>query len=214
MASRVLITAPTAAVVTPAEIRTMLGFGATDPSDDLLEAMIGAVVNTLDPAAGGWLGRALRPQTWELRLEGFCEDEIELPYPVLTELTSVKYDDSAGVEQTLIEGTDYRVFGLGGHGPAEIAPVYNRVWPTARYDEESVRIRYVAGYSGAAMPQAIKAAVALGVQNLRANTERSLYLAGEVIPGVRERRWVVSDAAGAAIERATAGLLGNYRVWG
>lgn len=210
-ASRHLITAPTADVVTAAAVRTMLGI--TD-ADDVVEALIGAVVATLDPSTGGWLGRALSPQTWELRLDRFPAAEIDLPYPPLTELTSVKYDDGAGDEQTLIEDTDYRVFGLGQFGKASVAPVYGGAWPSARSDVEAVRIRYVCGYAAADMPQTIKSAIALGVKQLQSTSERNLFLSRESVPGVLDRQWVVSDAAGAAVARAIDALLSTYRVWG
>lgn len=209
-ASRHLITAPTADVVTAAAVRTMLGIST---ADDIVEPLIAAVVATLDPSAGGWLGRALSPQTWELRLDCFPAAEIDLPYPPLTELTSIKYDDNSGDEQTLIEGTDYRVFGLGEFGKASVAPVYGGAWPSARSDIAAVRIRYVCGYAEADMPQPIKSAIALGVKQLQSTSERNLFLSRESIPGVRDRQWVVSDAAGAVVTRAIEGLLSTYRVW-
>lgn len=212
-ATRILITAPTADVVTVSELKTMLGI-TTDADNDLLEVMIKAVVNQLDPAAGGWLGRALRPQTWELRLSEFPSDCIHLPYPPVTSVTSVKYDDSDGVEQTLTVTTDYRVFGLSDHKGASVWPPYNDSWPSARYDKESVRVRYIAGYDGDAMPQPIKNAVALGIRMLRPLAEKDLYLSREEVPGVRTREWVVSENASKALQRAMEGLLSTYRVWG
>jgi hypothetical protein len=123
----------------------------------LIDGFIAAAVNQLDPAGGGWLGRALRPQTWELRLSSFsqhnCFDHrygqhqaIVLPFPPLISVDSVKYDDTSGVEQTLVEGTGFRVFGLGALARCAIAPLYQQSWPVARSDRESVRIRFTAGY--------------------------------------------------------------------
>lgn len=211
-ATPVLVTAPTAAVVTAAELRTMLGLPADNPSTALLEAMRDAVVAQLDPASGGWLGRALSPQTWELRLGSFPSYAIELPYPPVSAVTSVKYDTDAGVETTLVEGTDYRVFGLNGHHKAAVAPVYNGSWPTPRSDREAVRIRYVCGYT--TVPQPIKSAIALGVKHLTSSSERNLFLSKESIPGVIDRQWIVSEAAGKALEAAMGSLLAGYRVYG
>lgn len=213
MSNRVLITAPTVDVLSVADCKATLGI-TSDGQDAMIEASIGAVVATLDPASGGWLGRALRPQTWELRLSGFICNKIELPYPILTSLTSVKYDDSDGAEQTLTVTTDYRVYGQGGHGKAYIVPAYNDYWPTARSDYEAVRIRYVCGYAGTAMPKPITQFIALQVRMLLSNIERNLYLSGEDIPGVRSRRWVVSDSANELIRKAGDNLLSTYRVWG
>jgi hypothetical protein len=38
---------------------------------------------------------------------------IVLPYPPLQSVSSVKYLDVNGVDQTLVLGTDYRVLGMG-----------------------------------------------------------------------------------------------------
>lgn len=217
--TRILITAPTASVMTTTEARTLLSLAASTPSDALLTAMIAAVTGQLDAASGGWLGRALRPQTWELRLYEFpsCDDgAIRLPYPPVTSITSIKYDDSDGVEQTLVADTDYRVFDLGDANQTLVAPVYNGSWPSARYDKESVRIRYVAGYAltpADLMPGVIKTAVAFGVRGLISTGEQSMFLSGEDIPGVRSRRWSISADAGALIEQAMSGLLANLRVY-
>lgn len=209
-----LITPPAAEVLAADEARTLLGLSEDTPSDDLLEAMIAAVTGTLD-AGTGWLGRALALQTWEYRLDAFPTAHggaIVLPYPVLAALTSVVYDDSNGDEQTLVEDTDYRVIGLGGHNRARVEPIYNGSWPTARGDGEAVRIRYVAGYASDQMPAAIKAAVALGTRQLQSMSERNLFLSREETVGVRTRQWIVSDSAGAAIRSTIAGLLATYQV--
>lgn len=211
-AATVLITAPTADVISVDDCKSLLGISGDD-QDDAIEAAIGAISATLDPASGGWLGRALRPQTWELRLSAFPSGMILLPYPVLTELTSIKYDDSNGTEQTLTVTTDYRVFGQDGHNRAYVTPAYNGSWPVARYDDQSVRIRYVCGYDGTSMPKPILSAIALGVRNLIATGERNLYLAEEDVPGVRTRRWVVSETAERVLRTAFENLLSNYRVY-
>jgi uncharacterized phiE125 gp8 family phage protein len=81
----VLITAPTDDVLTLTELKTALSI-TSDTQDDLLETLRDAVTETLDPASGGWLGRALRPQTWELRLSQFpYAAGIDLPFPTHTE---------------------------------------------------------------------------------------------------------------------------------
>lgn len=215
MKNAVLITAPTEEVISVAECKSLLGI-AGSADDDLLKVLIGGVVENIDPARLGMaFGRSLRPAIWELRLPGFPGCNIELPFPPQTSVTSVKYDDSDGVEQTLVENTDFRVFRLSDvERKAYVAPIYGGSWPSARYDDESVRIRYVSGYAGAAMPQGIKAAVALGVRQVRSEMERNMYLASEDIPGVRAREWVVTDQARLAITAAMENLLSKYRVYG
>lgn len=209
---RYLVDGPTGDVVTVDEVRAMLGYGADDPSDDLLTAFIRAVVGTLDPASGGWLGRALAQQQWELRLPGFPSCPIELPFPPLIAVLGIVYDDANGVEQTAVEGTDYRVF-AGGNGRARVEPISaNNSFPTASTEPESVRITYVAGYEVGLTPQPIKAAIALGVKHLISTSEQNLYLARDEVPGVAVQQFVVSEAAGKAIETAIGGLLAPFQV--
>lgn len=219
--SRHLITAPTAAVVTLAEVKEQLRIDDSDLSEDrLLDAILTASVNQLDAASGGWLGRALREQTWELRLDRFPADEITLPFPPFLAITSFKYDDTAGTERTLAVTTGYRLFSEGTMGRAVLRPLYSASWPIARSDLQSVRIRYTCGYAVAAgavadqMPQPIKQAVLLMVKELYSLGERNLMLGTETIDGVGSWQYVVSENAAKVIRAASENLLSAYRVWG
>jgi uncharacterized phiE125 gp8 family phage protein len=231
MSGLYLITAPVDDVITLAEVKAQLRITSSD-QDAVIQALIDSAVNQIDPAGGGWLGRALRPQTWELRMRGFpywydgcgyyrnhrCVYEQELRYPPLLSVDSVKYDDRDGVEQTLVENTGFRVFGLGSNGKARIAPVYNGSWPTSvRGDEESVRIRYTAGYElGSApdeMPGPIKQAVVLMVKSLLDLFERNLLQSSITIEGVSTRSFVVTENAANLLKSVSENLLAPYRVW-
>ena len=216
-----LITAPTQDVVTLEEVKAQLRLSTSGTSNDtLLGNIVDAVVALLDPASGGYLDRALRPQTWELRLPSFCQDgkeQVFLPFPPLISITSVKYDDVGGTERTLALTSGYRLFGAGKvQGKAYLMPPYLQSWPTTRCDAESVRIRYQAGYDNSTddtMPAAIKQAVHLSVRNLWNLGERSLYESESVVDGVGSKRWVVSDLAAQVIKDASDNLLAPYRVW-
>lgn len=228
-----LITPPTAEVVTLAACKAALGIIGTD-RDDILRAALAASVAQLDPAAGGRLGRALRPQTWELRLCSFqnhgCHHPlfspaaIALPYPKLIEILSIKYDDVAGVERTLVQNTDFNVLGTGTLGRQAVAPVPDRYWPVARAEAESVRIRYRAGYAPAVgadpgpavadeLPPAITQAIALGVRLLVSNAERNLYIVSDSTVGVGDTRYAVSPAANQLLRDAMGDLLSSHRVF-
>jgi uncharacterized phiE125 gp8 family phage protein len=131
-----------------------------------------AAVQLLDAASRGWLGRALSLQTWELRLDAFplrddgSSASIPLPFPPLRSVTSIKYDDSSGTEQTL-DPSSYRI---AGGDVAAVSTVYGVAWPSARYAEESVRIRFACGYGddeGATpLPAAIISALLLMIGDL------------------------------------------------
>lgn len=223
-----LITPPTQDVVTLDEAKAQLRVTGTD-QDDLIAAIISAAVNEFDPAGGGYLGRALRPQTWELRLSSFYQSgtgavrvpspyaTIELPVPPLISIVSVKYDDVDGVEHTLTQNTDFKVLGSGGLGKQSIAPLYGKVWPTTRYYPESVRIKFTAGYDSAGnpdtLPAPLKQAIHLAARNVYSLGERSLYQSMKTIAGVSETRWIVSDAASTIIRTAVESLVSPYRVF-
>lgn len=216
-----LITVPTEDVVTLDEAKAQLRETGTS-HDDMITALIAAAVSQIDPAGGGWLGRALRPQTWEIRGNGFPWYSIELPYPPLISVDSIKYDDGAGVEQTLIEGAGFRVIGLGGRNKTSIAPIYNGYWPSSvRCDAESVRIRFTCGYpidSGDSpptdtLPQPIKQAVLLMVKHLWGLGERNLFVSAETVDGLGSRQFVVSENAALVMKSASESLLATSRVW-
>jgi uncharacterized phiE125 gp8 family phage protein len=113
-----------------------------DDDNDYIESLVAVATATIDGPTG-WLGRCLVEQTLEWRGSGFGPCDGRLPYPPVAEIESVKYDDGAGVEQT-IPDTDYRL--VGQPGQPRIVRAYGSSWPSARCDDESVRIRYTAGW--------------------------------------------------------------------
>jgi uncharacterized phiE125 gp8 family phage protein len=226
-----LISAPTDDVVSLADVKSQLRVTSTD-DDLMIDALILAAVNQIDPAGGGWLGRALRPQTWEWRGSAFpawydgcgysrnfhLTYAAELPYPPLIAIDSVKYDNGDGVETTLVAGTGYRVFGVGGLGKGRIEPVYNGSWPTSvRYDPESVRIRFTAGYENGSvadeLPAPIKQAVIIMVKQLYEMSKRDATLSQITIEGVSSRSYVLSENTINVLKSVSENLLAPYRVW-
>lgn len=119
------------------------------PDDPYIRKLIKSNTEALD-APDGWLGRALVEQTLELVLDRFPCGKIELPFPPLAQVLSVKYIDTDGEEQELDapsgsppSGGDYRV--VGDAEPAYIEPAYGTSWPSTR-GTAAVRIRFLAGY--------------------------------------------------------------------
>lgn len=137
---------------------------AAHPEDDLIKSLITAARETVENETG----RALMTQTLELGIDCFV-GVVKLPRPPLVSVTSVKYTDFDGSEQTLAPGfytvNDYTE-------PAQIMPAPG-VWlsgvPGA---PNSVRIRYQAGYTSAALvPAAIKSWMLLRIGTLYASRE-------------------------------------------
>jgi hypothetical protein len=228
----VLTDPPTADAVTLADAKRALGIAATDISQDLaITSAIAAASDALDPAAGGWLGRALRPQSWELQLRQFSQrlgsafhinprqpapaHAIVLPYPPLLSVDSVKYTDTNGVNQTLALGVDYRVIGMGQvYGKAWIAPLYNASWPVARLDDASVRIRFTCGYDegDAVMPRSLKNAIVLGARALLSVSTRDMLLLEDRVEGLGWKRFQNNPAVADIVDKAMRALLINLAI--
>jgi uncharacterized phiE125 gp8 family phage protein len=209
-----LITPPSVAVMTRADVKTMLGI-ATTTQDGMIDAALLAAVDGLDPASGGWLGRALRPQQWELRLGAFPKCEIELPNPPLITVDAFVYDDQGGTTHTMVAGTNYRILRVGALGKQALAPLYNQLWPVARKDRETVRVKYTAGYSATPpdlLPPRIKQAIALAIRGLLSNSANS-FVTFDRVEGVGEKRYSVTPAAAKTLSDAIDSLLSTARAW-
>ena len=136
-----LITPPAVAPITLALAKQHLRVDHTD-DDALIQFYIDGATRRID-GENGWLGRALVTQTWELVLDRFPVNEIKIPLPPLQSVLSVKYDDTAGSEQTL-PTTEYSVDDASE--PAWILPPTISGWPAVFEGINSVRIRFTAGY--------------------------------------------------------------------
>jgi uncharacterized phiE125 gp8 family phage protein len=105
-------------------------------------------------------GRAFITQTRELRATEFPGTiPLILPRAPVREVVSVVYVDDAGSEQTLVEGTDYRVT-LAEDEPARVFPIGG--WPAVKWDgADRIFVRYLAGYGDTPdqVPPRIRAAV-------------------------------------------------------
>lgn len=114
--------------------------------------------------------RALMTQTWELYLNEFPYWEINIPFPPLQSITSIKYVDTDGVLQTLSSSL-YLVDDKSE--PAIITPAYGEVWPTARYQRNAVTIKFVAGYASANLiPAGIKMWMKMRIKDMFDNRSR------------------------------------------
>jgi uncharacterized phiE125 gp8 family phage protein len=93
-----LITAPTAEPLTRDEAKAHLRVDGT-AEDTLIDTYLLAARQDVEAACG----RALLPQTWELRLPRFptWRCGIRLPKPPVTAIVSVRTADLAGAETTL-----------------------------------------------------------------------------------------------------------------
>lgn len=90
-------------------------------------------------------GRCIMTQTWELTLDAFPE-AFELTRVPVQSVTSLKYYDTDGVQQTL-SNTLYALDNVDDYGFGYVVPVYAGAWPSSRDQINAVTVRYVAGYA-------------------------------------------------------------------
>jgi uncharacterized phiE125 gp8 family phage protein len=160
-----LITAPSTYPVTLAEAKLHCRVDASD-EDALITALITAATEMAEQATG----RAIMPQTWELTLDAF-PDAFELTRIPVASVTSLKYWDTDGVQQTLDAG-QYALNNADDFAAATVAPVYGATWPATRGQINAVAVRYVAGYAdAAAVPDSIKSWIKLQVGAMFENRE-------------------------------------------
>lgn len=156
--SLVKYTEPAAYPVTLAEAKVQC---RVDTSDD--DTYITSLVAMATEYVENVLDISLISQTLEARYDCFPLWEIILPRPPMASGTvTVIYRDEAGADQTITSASgafqaDYRAT------PGRIYPVYEGVWPAVRGDENSVTVRWPAGYgaSGANCPSTTKGLILL-----------------------------------------------------
>lgn len=160
-----LITPAATLAVSLVEAKLHLRVDASD-EDALITTFISAATEMAEQATG----RAIMPQTWELTLDAFPV-AFELTRIPVASVTSLKYWDTDGVQQTL--GTMlYELSTASDFSAATVAPVYGATWPASREQINAVAVRYVAGWANAAaVPDSIKSWIKLQVGAMFENRE-------------------------------------------
>lgn len=155
------LTAPASPIVSLAELYEHLhldteGSPPTHPEDVTLALRVQAATDEID-AGRGWLGRALLPQRWRVTFSGFpCasdsnpEAALLLPYPPLIRVDSVRYRDTGGSWNTLVEGVGFEVRDMEPHGA--IAPLFQNVWPVTADLTNAVEVIFWCGYDETVSP--------------------------------------------------------------
>jgi len=195
---------PPVPFVSPAAIA---GDHATD--DAIVASMIAAAVEELDGYTGS-LGRCLAPQLLEYSARPH-RARFSLPIGPVLEIESISIEDHGGLETILQSGT-YRLY----DGEVGITSWLN--WPGYRVR----RVRYWAGYGVRnaddpaqwveQVPQRVKQAVVLMVQQMKSVGAENLFLRSEEVEGVGTSSYTVSDQAGALVQGAVNRLLSGLKV--
>jgi len=174
------ITAPLTEPVTIEEVCGQIRIG--DLSEEV--ATVNLFIAAIREQAEAMTRRALITQEWELVLDGFPGGRIPitLPKAPVQSITSIKYIDVNGVEQTL-DSIAYRL--LADCEPSDVIPAYGISWPATRCDKAVVRVRFKCGYGPLAsddpedpdkvmpnnVPNGIKQWMLLNIGSLYSNRE-------------------------------------------
>jgi len=160
-----LITPPVGEPITTAEAKEHLIVTETD-DDSYIAALISAATLKLENDTS----RRFLTQTWDYYMDEFPDsDELILPYPPLQSITSIKYLDTNGVEQTFA-AADYIVDTYSEEG--RIALDEGESWPSTQPVINAVYTRMVVGYGlAASVPEALKHALKLYLSLLYENRE-------------------------------------------
>lgn len=188
-----IVTDVTAEPVTPAEAR--LQCKLTDSDTSVEDGLIGDWITAAREAAEHHTGRTLAPKTVEIALDAFPSgsDEILLPLSPVNSITSIKYIDANGVEQTLASNQ----YTLDVYGDSRVIVAnYGCLWPVTRVQANAVKIVAAVGYASA--PRAAKAAMLLTIAHL-----------------FEHRSAVIADARAVAVElpQGAQALLDTVTIW-
>jgi uncharacterized phiE125 gp8 family phage protein len=177
-----VITAPTYEPISAADVAEYIRVDDLAQDELLLEGMITAARQYLEE----YLSRPIATQTLEEALTGWA-NPIVLDSS-LQSVTSIKYLDLNGVEQTLASN-QYLVDTYSE--PAQITPAYNVEFPELYAVPNNVKVRYVAGYTSGGspdlnpMPKPLRFAMMLIIGDLYANREAGGDKAYQINPTVQ-----------------------------
>lgn len=153
----VTTTAATTEPVSLNRVKRNLGLDNVRDFDTTLQELILSATN----AVSNDLGRALVTTTYTLYLQTWPGREIQLPYPPLISVDSVKYyGDSTETLDTFSSGS-YTV--STGGDPGVIWLNENKDWPDLMNRPNPIEVQFQAGYGSDAddIPAAIQAAVTM-----------------------------------------------------
>lgn len=166
-----------AAITTVIDVAAAKAHMRVDFDDD--DELIGDEIKAAQDRIEKHTSRLLTERALEMTLESFpCRlVPICIPRSPITAISSIKYTDVAGAEQTLDPGA-YR---WSAADPQRILPAFGGEWTSAvAYDPGSVRIAFAAGYAEGECPAGLVEAVKRYVAYLYENREG----AGDLPPGV------------------------------
>jgi uncharacterized phiE125 gp8 family phage protein len=160
MPSKVITARADESVLTLATLRLALRIDTTT-EDTLLEIWRGAAFRKAEHHCARSFGAQVR----ELALDEFpLEGGIRLPDGPVTSITSMKYIDENGDEQTM----DSSLYSLDTYSdPQWVLPAVDTDWPTTLQTANAVKVRYAAGSN--TLVEDVKLAIMMLVAHADAN---------------------------------------------
>ena len=154
------IVTTTAAVTEPVSfdrVKRSLGLDNVRDFDTTLQELILSATN----AVSNDLGRALDTTTYTLYLQKWPGREIQLPYPPLVAVDSIKYYGDATETLDTFSSGSYTV--SSGGDPGIVWLNENKDWPDLMNRPNPIEVQFQAGYVSDAddVPAAIQAAVTM-----------------------------------------------------
>jgi len=154
------IVTTTAAVTEPVSldrVKRSLGLDNVRDFDTTLQELILSATN----AVSNDLGRALVTTTYTLYLQKWPGREIQLPYPPLVAVDSIKYYGDATETLDTFSSGSYTV--SSGGDPGIVWLNENKDWPDLMNRPNPIEVQFQAGYGSDAddVPAAIQAAVTM-----------------------------------------------------
>jgi uncharacterized phiE125 gp8 family phage protein len=172
----------TAPAVEPVSLAEAKAHAKVDISDD--DAYIASLISMSREYVESILDVSMITQTLEARYDTFPLWELILPRPPMAPQTvTVIYRDEAGNNQTITSATPS--FQTDPYAtPGRIYPLYSGVWPAVRGDENSVTVRWTAGYgaSGSSVPAVLRQLILLQVAHLYENRQPVVTGYSQVLP--------------------------------
>lgn len=143
MSGIVVSSSPATEFITSAEVKLQARIDSNYTAEDTL---IGYYIKAAREHVEKFTGRTMINTTFTWNLEEF-PTTIVVPYAPLSSVTSVKYYDTEGTQQTLSTSVYTAVTCAV---PGEIGLRYNQSWPSVQSRINAIEIIFVAGYGSAA----------------------------------------------------------------
>lgn len=153
----VTTTAATSDPISLDRVKRSLGLDNVIDFDTTLQELVKSATN----AVSNDLGRALVNTTYTLYLQNWPGREIQLPYPPLVAVDSVKYYGDATETLDTFASSSYTVSTAGDPGIVWVNE--DKDWPSLMNRPNPIEIQFQAGYGSNAddVPAAIQAAVTM-----------------------------------------------------